>query len=335
MRASSVSRAISAPIDSALRVCASRTTGTTRPRSVWAANPRCTPGSRTISRDSVSTVALSSGNRASAAVQILASRARTDTFGPAAGPVAAFIAALTAISSVASASTQQVASGISVRLRDSLSATAPRTPRSGIRSAPAAATPFGAAATGADAVEGFALGPGRSLGRTCRRRSGLLRRPDRPVDVGAQDQPVRPNPPAAADRCRAAGPAGVPAERPPARARRTPELRQPGPRPPGPRPPGHRRPGPRPPPGRAGPDGCADDARPARRSRTPRARSLEPPEDSAPEPEPLPEEGEEEEEGDAAEPEAPPVLPTATVSSGAPTGSSVPSSPNRAVTTPP
>ncbi|CAM5339734.1 hypothetical protein SMICM304S_10568 [Streptomyces microflavus] len=81
---------------------------------------------------------------------------RTDTLGPPDGPDAAFIAARATISSVASASTQQVASGISLRLRDSLSATAPRTPRSGIRSAAGAAAPPWN--VGASAATGSAAG---------------------------------------------------------------------------------------------------------------------------------------------------------------------------------
>ncbi len=75
----------------------------------------------------MSKLEFSSGNRASAAVQILASSAGTEILGP----PAAFMAARARISSVASASTQQVASGISRRLRESLSATAPRMPRRG------------------------------------------------------------------------------------------------------------------------------------------------------------------------------------------------------------
>ncbi len=77
----------------------------------------------------MSTVELSSGKRASAAVQIRASSASSEIFGL----PGAFITARACMSSVASASTQQVASGISRRLRESLSATAPRTPRRGIR----------------------------------------------------------------------------------------------------------------------------------------------------------------------------------------------------------
>ncbi|CAM5733119.1 hypothetical protein SBADM41S_00372 [Streptomyces badius] len=64
----------------------------------------------------------------------------------------------------------------------------------------------------------------------------------------------------------------------------------------------------------------------------------EPPEDAVSEPEPLSEpEGEDvsgPEDKEGAE-TVPSGAPTATVSSGAPTGSSVPSSPKRAVTTPP
>ncbi|GAA3054640.1 hypothetical protein GCM10020000_40990 [Streptomyces olivoverticillatus] len=63
-------------------------------------------------------------------MQMRASRASNDTLAP----PEAFMALRAAISSVASASTQQVASGISRRLRLSFSATAPRTPRSGTRS---------------------------------------------------------------------------------------------------------------------------------------------------------------------------------------------------------
>ncbi len=70
----------------------------------------------------MSTVAFSSGNRARAAVQIRASSATSEILGP----PDAFIAVRARISSVASASTQQVASGISRRLRESLSATAAR-----------------------------------------------------------------------------------------------------------------------------------------------------------------------------------------------------------------
>lgn len=123
----------------------------------------------------MSTVELSSGNRARAWTQIRARSASREIFGP----PAAFIAARAAISSVASASTQQVASGISVRLRDSLSATAPRTPRSGTRSPDEAPAAEGAG-TGAAAGAVVVAATGRSSAAMASSTSARRIRPSGP-----------------------------------------------------------------------------------------------------------------------------------------------------------
>ena len=108
-------------------------------------------------------------------MQIRASSASTEILGP----PAAFIAARAASSSVASASTQQVASGISRRLRASFSATAPRIPRSGMRLPPARAP----AAAGCPAPY-----RGGRCSRRVRRRSTSARRisPSGPEPVSAR-----------------------------------------------------------------------------------------------------------------------------------------------------
>ena len=156
--------------------CASRTTGTTRPRSVCAAMPRCTPADCTIRCPSVSTCALSCGYLRRPLRQIRASSARMLT---GASGVAALIAARVSSRPVASTSTQMVTSGISRRLRESLSAMTLRMPVSGMTVSP---SPAGASPTCATGASGTAASRAAGAGAaTAASRSARRITPPGPV----------------------------------------------------------------------------------------------------------------------------------------------------------
>lgn len=205
-------------------------------------------------------------------------------------PAAAFIAVRARMSSVASASTQQVASGISRRLRESLSAMAPRTPLSGTRiPVPWAAMGAGAGVPGASGSAGCsAVRTWASAARSAYSTSARRISPSGPEPViSFRSRPF----------CRAS-------------LRTSGEITGTGPS------------------GTTGAPACpfasaraAGSACPGRTLRR-RAGASDVPYPTST----LPEPSVSRPVGDA---------PTATVISGAPTGSSAPSSPKRAVTTPP
>ena len=313
-RAASVSRANSAR--QRLGVRARARPG--RPgRPARARSARRTPGaprsSRTTSLASMSTVELSSGKRARAAVQIRASRASREIFGPPGG----VHRRPRAQSSVASASTQQVASGISRRLRDELVGDGAADAR--------------AAGCGSPCVRRGGVGRAGVTAREVGRRAGARRlaaarsaystsarriSPSGPEPVSSRrSRPFSPGEPAHqrrdhGDRARSAATAAA--------ADAAAWRRGRGPREPGPRPAAAARGA-----ARAAPAAAARRRRRCR-SRPARCRS---PLSRRPRHAPSPRRR----LGGRTSPDRPP-RPSA---AARPTGSSVPSSPKRAVTTPP